>query len=80
VNCQADLREFSTTAQARRRFQENNRVSYIRIMVADNCCPACREAEGAFKKEETPILPVEGCSSSNGCCCFYQPFLNELYP
>ena len=78
ANCQEDLRQFSTTSLARKRFQENERVAYIRIMVSDKCCPACREAEGSYPKDATPDLPVAGCSHAMGCRCFYQPFLNDL--
>jgi hypothetical protein len=66
------------TSIARKKFVENPRVLYIRVMVSNDCCPACREAEGAYSKDEVPSLPVEGCSSPYGCRCFYQPFLDEL--
>ena len=80
TNCQADLSQYSTTAVALQRFQNNPRVKYVRVMVAQNCCPACREIEGAYDKNEAPRLPVEGCSHNLGCRCFYQPFLTEVYP
>jgi hypothetical protein len=80
VRCNADLSELSTTSVARKFFQENPRVKYVRLVVAHDCCPACREAEGAYDKEKVPTLPVEGCCGMNGCRCFYQPFLEELYP
>lgn len=80
VNCQSDLREYSSTSVALKRFRSNPRVKYVRITVAHNCCPACREREGAYSKDDAPRLPVEGCSSQHGCRCFYQPFLEDLYP
>jgi hypothetical protein len=80
VGCQADLSEWSEAAVALKRFQDNPRVQYIRIAVASDCCPACREAQGAYEKNETPKLPIEGCSHEHGCRCFYQPFLTEIYP
>ena len=80
AGCQADLSEWSESAVALKRFQENPRVQYVRIAVAGDCCPACRAAQGAYEKKEAPRLPVEGCSHENGCRCFYQPFLTEIYP
>mgnify|MGYP000399417126 CR=1 FL=1 len=80
INCQADLSEYSTTAVALKKFQQNPRVRYVRLVVAQDCCPACREVEGAYAKDEVPSLPVESCSHELGCRCFYQPFLNDIYP
>ena len=79
-NCQADMSEYSVTAVALKHFQENSRVRYVRLVVSDTCCPACREQEGAYAKDEVPLLPVEGCSHPNGCRCFYQPFLEVIFP
>ncbi len=78
--CKADLRQYSETAVALKRIQENPRISYVRIAVAHDCCPACREAQGAYAKDAAPRLPIEGCSHPEGCRCFYQPFLEEIYP
>ena len=80
INCQADLIEMSETAIALKKFQMTPRVRYVRIVVADHCCPACREMEGAYPKDQVPRLPVEGCSHERGCRCFYQPFLTEIFP
>jgi len=80
INCQSDLSIYSTTAVALKRFQNNPRVRYVRVVVAHNCCPACREVEGAYDKNDPPKLPVEGCSHNLGCRCFYQPFLTEIFP
>ncbi len=79
-NCGADLKEWSDTAIALKRLQENSRVTYVRISVADDCCPACRQVEGAYAKDSAPALPIEGCSHANGCRCFYQPVLEVIYP
>ena len=79
-NCGADLAEWSVTAMALKRFQQNPRVLYVRIMVQHDCCPVCRQAEGAYAKESVPQLPIEGCSHPNGCRCFVQPVLDEVYP
>lgn len=78
--CGANLAEWSETAVALRQLQENDRVIYVRVAVADNSCPACRMAEGAYAKGEAPKLPIEGCSHTNGCRCAYQPVLDEVYP
>ncbi|HEX7973028.1 MAG TPA: hypothetical protein VF498_01360 [Anaerolineales bacterium] len=79
-NCHADLREWSTNSVALKHFQENPRIRMVRIMVANDCCPACQEQEGVYPKESTPSLPVEGCSQGLGCRCTYQPILDEIYP
>lgn len=80
LNCGEDLSVWSETAVALRQLQENPRVIYVRISVAYDCCPACRQMEGAYAKDSAPALPVEGCSHVNGCRCFYQPVLEEIYP
>jgi hypothetical protein len=79
-NCGADLRIYSTTAIARKKFQTNPRVGHIRVVVMHDACPACMQIEGAYQKDQAPDLPVEGCSHANGCRCFYQPYLEEIYP
>ncbi len=79
-NCHAVLAEWSETAVTLKRYLKNPRVKYVRVVVYHDCCPACRQVEGAFQKDQVPTLPVEGCSHQNGCRCFYQPFLTELYP
>ena len=79
-SCGADLHEFSTTAVALKKFQANPRVVNVRLVVPDGSCPACRAAEGTYPKNAVPALPVEGCSEPNGCQCFYEPMLNEIYP
>ncbi len=80
LNCGADLGEWSVAAATLKKLQANNRVLYIRISVAGDCCPACRAAEGAYDKSSAPSLPVEGCSHPLGCRCFYQPVLDDIYP
>jgi hypothetical protein len=80
INCQAELREYSTTAIALKRLRDNPRVVNIRLVVAHDCCPACLEIAGTYHKEQAPDLPVEGCSHPQGCRCFYEPLLSEIYP
>lgn len=78
--CNADLREFSTTAVSLKKLIENSRVYAIHVMTADDACPACQAIEGTYTKDNVPTLPVEGCSHPLGCRCFYQPMLEEIYP
>ncbi len=80
IGCGADLALHSATAVALRQLQTNDRVSRIRLIVADDACPACRAAEGEFLKDAVPPLPTLGCSHPQGCRCFYQPALVEIYP
>ena len=79
-NCQADLREFSKTVVTIKRFQENPRVKAVHLIVHADACPACQELQGFYAKDKAPKLPVEGCSHENGCRCFYQPVLEEIFP
>jgi hypothetical protein len=80
LKCQADLKEFSTTAISLARMRSNPRVKDVRLVVAHDCCPACADMEGTYDKEQAPSLPVEGCSHALGCRCFYEPMLNTIYP
>lgn len=63
-----------------KRLQNNPRVSQIRIIVAHDACPACREQEGQYPKDQVPRLPTPGCSHPLKCRCFYQPTLTEIFP
>ena len=78
--CGADLRSKSLVMLALERLRANDRVSLIRVSVGDDCCPVCAEAQGAYPKSEAPIIPIEGCSHAQGCRCFYEPVLTEIYP
>lgn len=78
--CDADLSQHSTASRARVTLQENPRVSRIRLIVADDACPACRELEGDYAKNDLPDLPTRGCSNPHTCRCFYEPMLVEVYP
>ncbi len=77
--CGADLTTKSLVMLALDRLRANDRVSLIRVSVADNCCSVCAEAQGAYPKSEAPIIPIEGCSHAQGCRCFYEPVLAEIY-
>lgn len=78
--CQADLRDCSTTAVALKKLIENPRVRYVRIAVPNDACPACKDIQGTYPKEQAPVLPVPGCSEKNGCQAFYEPLLAVVYP
>jgi hypothetical protein len=77
IHCQADLREFSTTALALKRLQANPRVKSIRISVAYDACPHCYELLNTYPKDQVPTLPHLGCSHDHGCRCFYEPVLED---
>lgn len=79
-SCQSDLREFSTTAIALKEFKNNPRVTSIRISVYQDACLECHAHQGTYAKDAVPRLPHAGCSHSDGCRCFYEPFLDVLYP
>ncbi len=77
VHCGADLSEFSNTAVALKELQANPRVKLIRISVSHDSCSHCYGLMKSYPKNKVPHLPHEGCSSPNGCRCFYEPVLEE---
>lgn len=79
-SCGANLKEKSTQAVALKQFQNNPRVKNVRLVVANDACPACQQLEGTYDQFQVPALPVEGCSHKDGCRCFYVPMLDEIYP
>ncbi|NMB59761.1 MAG: hypothetical protein GYA12_11365 [Chloroflexi bacterium] len=79
-NCQVKLDEYSEQAVALKKYRDNPRVQSIRVEVSADCCPACRKKEGTYSKTDVPVLPVKGCSHENGCRCFYEPILTEIFP
>ena len=78
--CQADLRQLSTTAVALASFQANSRVNAVHVASGEGACPVCLATQGTYPKDQVPTLPVEGCSNPQGCLCFYQPLLEEIFP
>lgn len=78
--CGADLKEYSATATALKKFQENPRVTAVNVINHGDACPACQAIQGTYPKDQVPSLPVEGCSHEGGCRCFYQPLLEEVFP
>lgn len=79
-NCGADLHEVSVSVQTLKRLQNNPRVTSVRVVVARDACLSCQDHAGVYAKDKVPVLPVAGCSHDNGCRCFYEPILNEIYP
>jgi len=78
--CGADLQQNSVTAVATQKMRDNKRVKDLRLVVGHDACPACQALEGTYSKDNLPKLPVEGCSHANGCRCFFEPMLDEIYP
>lgn len=78
--CQADLSQFSLAAVALEKMIANPRVEQIRIAAPADACPVCMLAQGVYAKNAVPRLPIEGCSEPNGCRCFYEPILSEIFP
>ncbi len=60
--------------------QSNPAVRYVRVVVSDDACAACRFVEGTYPKEEAPELPVPDCSHPLGCRCTYEPLLEDIFP
>lgn len=79
-SCNADLSIESETAAALKKYKNNPRVQSLRLAVSTDCCPACRKMEGTYSKDDVPTLPLKGCSHENGCRCFYEPMLTEIFP
>ena len=79
-NCQADLTEFSQNVVNLYQLKVNPRVSGVRVVVAEDACPACQRFEGSYEKDKVPFLPIQGCSHPLTCRCTYKPVLDEIYP
>jgi hypothetical protein len=60
--------------------RDNPRVLNLRLVVANDACPACQAMEGTYAKDKLPAVPVVGCSCANGCRCFFEPTLDEIFP
>lgn len=78
--CGADLRVHSETARALQRLRVDGRFRQVRIIVDRESCPVCQAAYGTYPIDQVPELPVEGCSSPNGCRCRYEPVLDLVGP
>ncbi|MBI9046825.1 MAG: hypothetical protein JEZ06_20230 [Anaerolineaceae bacterium] len=78
--CDAELKENSSSKLMLQKFISNSRVKAINVLVPRDACPVCSRLRGTYAKEETPELPAKGCSSINGCNLTYKPILNDVYP
>ncbi|MGH2581780.1 MAG: hypothetical protein ACRDFQ_02635 [Anaerolineales bacterium] len=61
------------------KLRANPRVELVRVAGPDDCSTA-QTVQGVYYKAHVPMLPVEGCSRSEGCICAYEPVLNDIYP
>ncbi len=52
----------------------------VLILTNADCCPVCRQHQGAYPFDEVPSLPIEGCSHPHGCRCTYAPVLDRFGP
>ncbi len=66
--------------QALERLQANARVSRVRVSVSDDACPVCQALQGAYPKDQAPVLPPDGCSCAKGARVYYEPVLEEVFP
>ncbi len=80
AGCGAELEVYSASAVALARLRASPRVGRIRLIVAQDACPACAAAEGSYDKVNAPEVPLRGCSNPYGCRCGYEPTLTEIYP
>ncbi len=75
-----DAWENSPAARSLKRLQANPRVKYVVVLAPAEACPACQNLTGTYPKDQAPRLPVESCSNPHGCCSYYLPYLDEIYP
>ena len=73
-------KERADHAAALKRIKEGGIATKVRILVSHDSCPVCTAAEGAYEFNETPELPLEGCSHPQGCRCHYAPVLDRFGP
>lgn len=53
-------------------------ISRVRIVAAQNCCPACAELKGViYSIDKIPEMPHVFCASSGGCRCTLAAILTE---
>jgi len=44
----------------------------VRIIAGPDSCPACKSAaDGVYQPDTAPIIPIAGCTHSEGCRCAY---------
>lgn len=59
---------------------KNGLATKVLILANADCCPTCRQQQGAYEFDEVPSLPIEGCSHPQGCRCTYAPVLDRFGP
>jgi MoaA/NifB/PqqE/SkfB family radical SAM enzyme len=48
----------------------------IKIITAPDSCPICQSLAGTvYQPDTTPVIPIEQCSSPQGCRCNYSPLM-----
>ncbi len=63
------------------RLKQNDRITLIRVSISNDACPVCQSLQGAYPKDQVPVLPPEGCSCPGGRArVYYEPVLAEIYP
>ncbi|HNT24790.1 MAG TPA: hypothetical protein PKM21_10525 [Anaerolineales bacterium] len=75
-----DAWENSPAGRSLKRLQANPRVKYVVVIAPAEACPACQQLTGTYPKDQAPHLPFDSCSSPHGCCSYYLPYLDEIYP
>lgn len=61
------------------RLRENPRVKSIRLAAPDDCQFGL-SIQGAYDKDNVPVVPRKECSRPGGCICTYEPILDTIYP
>ena len=69
----------SEQAKMLKAYQENPRVTVIRVSAPKDCTVG-QMIQGVYAKDETPELPHKACSRAGGCICSYDPVLDDIYP
>jgi hypothetical protein len=62
-----------------KKYQDNSRVSVIRVSAPSECTVG-QMIQGVYAKDETPELPHKACARPGGCICSYDPVLDDIYP
>lgn len=73
--------DYKKTQQAKilESLRQKTRVTMIRVAAPPDCNVG-QTVQGVYTKENTPELPVKGCSRPGGCICTYEPVLDDIYP
>jgi hypothetical protein len=67
-----------TLAAYRLGMKAKGSIRGVRVLVAEDSCPACRAlAEAEYTPDNAPILPLAECRHPSGCRCAYTPVMAE---